>query len=438
MTTRAPGPHYGMAAVSTDTGHNGTMIDTAWALNQPEKRTDWGWRAMHGTVVHGKALVAAYYSRPAAHSYYNGCSTGGRQGLREVQKFPDSFDGALIGAPAWWTTHLNNWITKVGTDNFPASDPKHIPMTLLPFLAHEARAQCDAQDGVVDSIVSNPMSCKYDFSKLLCTNSTPLPDPTSFHGRNCLTPIQLQTAMKIYGDYRSASGELLYPGLTISSESQWPLLIGEPTGPSGFGVGYDKDFLYDDPNWKWESYNDSAIAEADARDPGQCNADNYGALKAYKQRGGKMILYHGLADGLVPTKGSLMYYDKTVQAFGGDLEGVRDFFRMFLVPGMHHCWNTDDAVKAPWNFGGATQAGAMGMGEWSVPGFKDARHDAMLAMIGWVEGGKVVEEIVATSWHSRWNASSGVVRQRPLCPWPEKALYNGVGDVNAANSWRCS
>ncbi|KAL2017195.1 hypothetical protein VTK56DRAFT_2515 [Thermocarpiscus australiensis] len=103
-----------MAALSTDTGHSSAATDTSWARNQPEKKTDWGWRALHGSTVLGKKLVRAYYGgRPPKYSYYSGCSTGGRQGLKEIQTFPDSFDGALIGAPAWWTTHLNTYIIQV-------------------------------------------------------------------------------------------------------------------------------------------------------------------------------------------------------------------------------------------------------------------------------------------------------------------------------------
>ncbi|MCV5073222.1 tannase/feruloyl esterase family alpha/beta hydrolase, partial [Escherichia coli] len=103
-----------MATVSSDLGHNGSVIDTSWAINQPEKKTDWGWRALHGTVMLGKKLTAAYYGSDITYSYYSGCSTGGRQGLREIQEFPDSFDGVLVGAPAWWTSHLNNYITQLG------------------------------------------------------------------------------------------------------------------------------------------------------------------------------------------------------------------------------------------------------------------------------------------------------------------------------------
>ncbi|KAK0610985.1 Tannase/feruloyl esterase [Immersiella caudata] len=443
----APGPHHGMASISTDTGHNSTTLDTSWALRNPEGRTNWGWRAMHGSIVLGKALVTAYYNRPISYSYFSGCSTGGRQGLREIQAFPDSFDGALVGAPAWWVSHLNNWITKVGTYNLPTSSPTHIPISLTPFIAAEVQRQCDPQDGVTDSIVSDPLNCHFDPSTLLCPYIHP--DVTIVDtNTTCLTPSQLTTLHKVYSDYLSSStDQLVYPGLTLSSEPQWSLLLGErspipftnttASSPSPFGTGYAKDFLLDDPAWDWHSYNDSMVTLADEINPGQANANDFAALKAYQAHGGKLMLYHGLADGLVPTKGSLLYYNKTIEAFGGDLDAVTSWFKLLLVPGMQHCWNTDSQVQAPWNFGGATQSAAMGLGQWSVPGYSDARHDAMMGMMEWVEQGKELKEVVATSWNELWNASSGVRRQRPLCVWPGKAVWDRLGDVDDAASWKC-
>ncbi|KAK4445101.1 Tannase/feruloyl esterase [Podospora aff. communis PSN243] len=441
----APGPHNGMASISTDTGHNSTALETSWALRNPEARTDWGWRAMHGSIVLGKALVSAYYNRPISYSYFSGCSTGGRQGLREMQAFPDSFDGMLVGAPAWWTTHLSNWITKVGTYNFPVTSPHHIPMALAPFIADQVRRQCDPQDGVTDDIVSDPLNCTFDPAPLLCppVHSDPtLPATTS---DPCLTPAQLTTLRHIYADYRSPTADqLIYPGLTLSSEPQWSLLLGDHTdpnatspSPSPFGTGYARNFLLDDPTWDWRRYDDALVTLADELNPGHANADDFSSLRNYQSRGGKLLLYHGLADGLVPTKGSLLFYNKTIDAFGGDIQAVTSFFKLLLVPGMQHCFNTDAHVQAPWNFGGATQAGAMGMGEWSVPGHRDAKHDAMMAMMEWVERGQEFKEVVATAWNQLWNASSGERRQRPLCVWPGKAVWDGRGDVDDAGSWRC-
>ncbi|KAK3940925.1 Tannase/feruloyl esterase [Diplogelasinospora grovesii] len=425
----APGPHYGMATISTDLGHNSTVADLSWALRSPGKKTDWGWRALHGSIVLGKQLTEAFYGgRKISYSYYNGCSTGGRQGLRELQAFPDSFDGALVGAAAWWTTHLNDYVTRLGMYNLPVASPGHISTSDMGNLADEVVRQCDAADGVSDGIVSSPELCTFDFSRMLCGDQNPGVD-----GAACLNAQQIQTAQHAYADYHSSvDGRFLYPGLTLSSEDQWFILLGG-TEPSPFGVGYQRYFLFDNPDWDWHDYNDSIVDFAERTDPGQATAAEFD-IHEYKDRGGKIIMYHGLADGLVPTKGSEYYYNQTITTFGG-LEKTTDFFRLFLIPGMQHCWGTP--VDAPWNIAGAFQPGSMSTSEWSVPGYKDSKHDALMALMDWVEKGSPVDEIVATTWKSSMDPTSGVLRQRPLCPWPAKAVYNGKGDVNVSSSWSC-
>lgn len=419
-----------MASLSTDTGHSSTSTDTTWARNQPEKKTDWGWRAIHGSTVLGKQLVRAYYSDTSlTYSYYSGCSTGGRQGLKELQTFPDTFDGALIGAPAWWTSHLNTYVTQVGLFNLPATSPKRLAPLDISLLADEVARQCDALDGVRDGIVSGPDTCPLNLTRLLCQPNPNTPNPSK-----CLTTQQLTTAHNIYNAYLSTKdASLLYPGLTPSSEEQWWILVNG-TEPSAFGIGYARDFLFDDPSWDWHTFDESVVAYAEAHDPGGATADDYAAMAPVRERGGKVVLYHGLADGLVPTRGSEVFYNRTVAALGKD--GVDEFMRMFLVPGMQHCWGT--AVDAPWNLGGAFQAGVMGSGVWSVPGFEDAEHDALMALVEWVEGGRAVESIVATTWRSSMDPTSGVRRQRPVCAWPKRAVWDGKGDVDDAASWRCS
>ncbi|KAK4142939.1 CTP synthase N-terminus-domain-containing protein [Dichotomopilus funicola] len=437
------GARYGMATVSTDTGHNSDATDSAWALNQPESRIDWGWRAIHGATVLGKQLVNAYYTKPLTFSYYSGCSTGGRQGLKELQLSPDSFDGALIGAAAWWTSHLNNYLTQVGLFNLPATDPKFLSLDDVAVLAEEVTRQCDGTDGVLDGIISSPERCSPDLTTLLCSSTT---------SNKCLTEAQISTAQNIYNDFLSTTTttpagtpELLHPGLTLSSEPQWDLILND-TEPSPYGVGYARNFLFNDPTWDWRTFNESVIRYADIHDPGDATADDYAALGKVRARGGKVLMYHGLADGLVPTKGSELYVNRTIEALGrggkGGVSGnpqksLDDFFRLFLVPGMQHCGGT--AVDAPWVFGGSSQAIVLnnsdpssGGTQWSVPGFEDAEHDALLALVRWVEQGRAVERIVATTWENLVDPASGVKRQRPLCPWPRRAVWDGKGDVDDA------
>jgi fermentation-respiration switch protein FrsA (DUF1100 family) len=445
-----------MASLSTDAGHNSTSIDASWALNQPERKTDWGWRAIHGSTVLGKQLVQAYYGQPLTYSYFSGCSTGGRQGLRELQTFPDSFDGALIGAPAWWTSHLHPYFIRTFLANYPPTSPGHLSTADVSLLAGEVIGQCDHLDGVRDGIVSRPEICAPNFATLLCPS-------TARPNYPCLTPAQLETAHTLYSPWLSSrnASELLYPGLTPGSEHQWYLLLNG-TEPSPYGLSWARNFLLDDPTWDWRAFDEDIVDLAEAVDPGNATADDYAALAAVRDRGGKVLLWHGLADGLIPTEGSVLYYNRTADALssacagrgrewtgedhgecgvgdggvGDDGGSLDDFFRMFLIPGLQHCWGT--AVDAPWNIGGAFQSSMTGSSAWSVPGFEDAEHDALLALMRWVEQGQPVDRIVATTWTSPMDPSSGVRRQRPICPWPRYAVWDGEGDVDVADSWTCS
>jgi hypothetical protein len=443
-----------MASLSTDTGHSSSPINASWALNQPERKTDWGWRAIHGSTVLGKQLVQAYYyDQPLTYSYFSGCSTGGRQGLKELQNFPDSFDGALIGAPAWWTSHLHPYFIHAFLTNYPQTGPGHLSNADVLLLAGEVIGQCDHLDGVRDGIVSRPELCNPNFATLLCPSAARPNYP-------CLTPAQIATAHRLYSPWVSSrnASELLYPGLMPGSEHQWYLLLNG-THPSPYGLEYVRNFLLDDPSWDWRTFDESIVDLADAADPGDATADDYAALAAVRERGGKIVLWHGLADGLIPTNGSVLFYNRTAEALssssasvgrgedgkgngygdgvGDDLAGsLDDFFRMFLIPGLQHCWGT--SVDAPWHIGGAFQSSLMGSGAWSVPGFEDPEHDALLALVEWVEQGRPVDRIVATTWTSPMDPSSGVRRQRPICPWPRYAVWDGVGDVDVASSWTCS
>ncbi|KAL2126236.1 hypothetical protein VTI74DRAFT_1373 [Chaetomium olivicolor] len=435
-----------MTALSTDTGHSSSSTNASWARNQPGRKIDWGWRAMHGSIELGKKLVRTYYGdkQRLSYSYYSGCSTGGRQGLKELQLSPDSFDGALIGAPAWWPPHLNTYITQAGIFNLPITDPKHLSTTDVTLLSVEVTRQCDKLDGVQDGIVSRPDLCKPDLSTLLC------PDPNTPKHGTCLTSAQISTVRNLYGDVLSSTdSSLLYPGLNPGSEPHWYVLINNGDQPSPYGLGYLQDFLFDesDPHWDWKtSFNESVFAYADKTNPGDAAATDYAALRKVGERGGKVLLYHGMADGLVPTRGTELFYKRTVAALTGNGTGdgngngkgvnVDDFLRLFLVPGMQHCWGT--AVDAPWNFGAAFQAGQMGSGWASVPGFEDAEHDALMALVDWVEKGKAVDSIVATTWTLSMNPASGVRRQRPICAWPKNAVWDGKGNPDVASSWSCS
>lgn len=423
------GTGYGFAAMSTDTGHNSSLLDGTWALGHPQQMIDWGYRSMHMSVVQSKQIIKAYYETNHTYSYYSGCSNGGRQGLKNMQLYPADFDGVLAGCAPWWTTHFESWIVKVGLDNAPG--PGQITYPQFSLIEAEVQRQCDTQDGVKDGIVSDPKACNFYMNALLCpTNSTP-----SATKPTCLSWPQLQTLKKIWTDYIDTNATYVHPTLNMGSEAQWPLLLGGST-PSSLGVDYMRDWLYNNSNWNYTTeYDYSTVQLADGIDPGSSTADKFD-LSAFRARGGKLITYHGTADGIVPTGSGPLYHDNVYATMSPHTSSqIGDFFRFFLVPGMQHCANTAPIQQAPWYFAGANQAGVLGTGVWSTPGYKNAQHDILLALIEWTEKGIAPNSVIATLFNED-NPAKGVKKQRPLCVYPQKAMYRG-GNVNLATSWVC-
>ncbi|EGP91498.1 putative ferulic acid Esterase/Feruloyl esterase [Zymoseptoria tritici IPO323] len=421
------GVGYGFAVMSTDTGHSSVSTDGRWALNE-ESVNDWGYRAMHGSVVLAKDIVEAYYSSPPVFNYFSGCSTGGRQGLKEVELYPEDFDGVLAGAPAWWTSHLQPWTVNIALYNLPNTTAGHIPRSLFPAIEAEVLRQCDGADGLVDSIISSPRECNFSSEALLCGSDT-----VSQTRAGCLTAPQLGTLSRIYADYYGTNHTFVLPGLELGSEAQWEVLLGG-NEPAGLGTDYVRYFLLKDPDWDFNDYNDSIVDIADKLQPG--NATVGLDLSAFHAKGGKLLQYHGMADALIPTGSSSLYYTdvaRTLRPRGVDLDS---WYRHFLVPGMQHCSGTPAGVEAPWYFAGANQAGRLGTGVSGVPGFRDPEHDALLALMEWTEKGQAPDRIIATKWKSD-ALHDEVLRQRPLCPYPHTAKYGGNGDPDLAESWAC-
>jgi feruloyl esterase len=427
-TDMSRGLNYGFATVSTNTGHNSTQStmasDGEWALNAPEKRTDWGWRALHGSVSLGKTLTEAFYDESIGYSYYAGCSTGGRQGLKSLQMFPDDFDGVLAGAPAWWTTHLQQWNLKVATYNLPNDASYHISQELISTIADEVFRQCDDVDGLEDGIITNPYACNFRPETLLCNS-------TSTNSSSCLTSDQIGTLYKLYNDWVDVNQTFVFPHLTYSSEAQWSIVSSDESNPSG--IAYARYFLYNDPDWSWEELDYSTIELAEELNPGNATADDFD-LRPFMERGGKLIHYHGLADGSISTGSSIYFYNQVLKLLQPKGVELSDFYRFYLIPGMQHC--SGGVNNAPWYIAGANQAGSLsGSSVYSVPGYQDSKHDALLALMSWVENGTAPNEIIATKFTND-DPSQGVAIQRPLCPYPSEAKYVS-GNPNVTTSFEC-
>lgn len=333
-----PGPKYGMASLSTDTGHNSGAGDISWADTDQKKR-NWASEALEGSILLGKSLVTAYYSNsPIEYTYYSGCSTGGRQGLKQIQRDPDIFDGALIGAPAWDTKHLMPWVSKLAVWNLPEnashaiSDPG-----LFTRLQAEVLAQCDPLDGVQDNIVSAPELCRRAFNatKIRCGVAA------ANQSDACWTQPQVETAQKMYADYVTAEeegGTLVYSGLEYGSEAEWtayllPIAPEEYNVRRNFDAQYERYFMNYGADWPITEYNDSVADDSGRRDDGSvaATADQYD-LGRFRDRG-KIILYGGLADGVLPVGHTTLYYERTVERMGGGRGDLDDFFRYFQIPG---------------------------------------------------------------------------------------------------------
>ncbi|KAK6086263.1 tannase and feruloyl esterase [Seiridium cupressi] len=411
--------HYGFASMSTDTGHNASAIDDgSWGLNRPESLIDWGYRAMHGSVVLSKLLVDAYYDAADGiqYSYYASCSTGGRQGLREAQLYPDDFDGISVGAPAWWSTRLASQTLHQGLYNYPTNSTKHIDASLFPTIVAEMEKQCDPQDGVVDGIVSDPFACNFNFEALLCTSS---------NSTSCLTPAQLQTVYDFYNDWVDVNQTFVFPGATLGTDPSF--LLGSLVP---LGYGYYQNWVYNDTTWDYTQFTYADVQFADQVDPGNATADDFD-MTPFMDRGGKILMYHGSADSLIPTGSSKVFYSNVAQTLVPKGVQLDDFYRFFLIPGMGHC---TDSTTAPWYIAGGSQS--LTNVTHSVPGYEDSDHDVILALMKWVEGDTAPEKLIATKYVND-TASLGVQIQRPLCVYPKQAKYTGSGDVNAPENWEC-
>ncbi|GAM90869.1 hypothetical protein ANO11243_089150 [Dothideomycetidae sp. 11243] len=439
----AAGVGYGFASMSTDTGHSSIILDGSWALNHPETMIDWGYRAMHGSVVAAKQIIVGYYGCNIKYNYYSGCSTGGRQGLKDLELYPEDFDGVIAGCAAWWTTHLQTWTVKVGSYNLPVNGTGHIPVPLFSVIEREILRQCDPQDGVRDGIISDPRRCNIYFNALLCpadetANATAFATATAsapgIATSTCLTAPQIKTLQSIYTDWIETNQTFVFPRLEPGSEAQWSLLVGG-NEPASLGIDYVQDFLLNDTTWSYTDFDYSIVDLAERINPSNGTADNFD-LSAFRNRGGKLLTYHGTADGLIATGSSVYFYNavyKTMVPQG--VADISDFFRFFLVPGMQHCSGTPTLQQAPWYFAGPNQASLINSSVHSTPGFSDPEHDILLAVMEWTERGIAPEKIVATVWNGTVS-DAGVLRQRPLCAYPHKAYYMG-GNVNKSSSWEC-
>jgi feruloyl esterase len=405
----------GYASASTDTGHPQSGTDAAWALGHREKMVDYGYRAIHLTAETAKTIVASYYGGPAKRSFFSSCSNGGRQALMEAQRYPADYDGIIAGAPANYFTHVAAGFVW----NAQALDgPGYIPAAKLKLIETAALSSCDADDGVKDGVIDEPTKCRFDPSVLTCKGEA---------NDTCLTEAQVAALKKIYGGPKTSKGEQLMPGYEPGGETGmggWALWItGFQQGKSlqlGFANGFFGQMVAQDPSWDYRKMNlDRDMKKADDMGAQLFNATDPN-LKAFKDRGGKLLLYHGWADAALQPVNTINYYQSVVLKMGP--KEAAQFVELFMVPGMQHC----GGGPGPNDFGAMSPAPA------------DTDHSMMKAIERWVEQGKAPEKLIATKYKADATPSSGVVRTRPLCPYPMAAKYSGSGSTDDAANFFCA
>jgi len=315
----------GYATSSTDTGHIGGTAE--FAVGHPEKVTDFAYRAVHEMTVKAKAIMTAHYGRGPRLSYWTGCSTGGRQGLMEAQRYPADFDGIIAGAPANNQIQLCAW--RFALETAALKDPARVvPLAKSALLNRAVLAACDALDGVKDGFLSDPEKCRFDPSTLLCRGN---------EAADCLTAPQLESVKQAYAPVNNKIGERIYPGLVPGSEAGWELLAALRPEPNVIDLGMFRLVAHQDPGWDWRLFNldrDVALADQKAGSMTAVNPD----LSAFKVRGGKLLIYHGWNDGgsggAISPLNTLDYYSSVIAKMGQKQD---DWLRLFMVPGMAHC-----------------------------------------------------------------------------------------------------
>ncbi|KII92403.1 hypothetical protein PLICRDRAFT_133973 [Plicaturopsis crispa FD-325 SS-3] len=413
------GIQNGFASFSTDTGHTSSSSDGSWALGNPNAIVDFGTRAMHMSLVSAKEITRQFYGEAAHHSYYLGCSTGGRQGLKEIQTHPESFDGVVVGAPANWMSHLLPWEIKARLNVEPVNSSRWITASQWSAIHDEVLKQCDAVDGVSDGIISNPRQCNFRPEALTCRPSA--------NTSACLNLDQLAALHKIYRDYVEANNTWIFSRYEPGGELVYSSAAGV-FGPTVFQIGIDyyRYLVLNDSSWDPSTLDYATIQKGIEVNPGQMDAVSPN-ITGFASRGGKLLHYVGWADQLIAPGNSLLYYESVVaNTLHSSTLDPDSFYRLFTVPGMIHCSGGDGANA----FGGTGQA-AYGM----PPGRADASHDIMRAMVKWVEHDTAPKELIATKYNGD-NATLGTAFTRKLCMYPKNAVFRG-GDNTTADSFEC-
>ena len=380
----------GYAAASTDTGHAGNS--GSFALGHPEKIIDFAYRGVHEMTVQGKTIVDTFYDSNPKLSLWYGCSLGGRQGLSEAARYPGDFDAIVAGAPAIHQMHL--MAGRLAANVFVhRSEDSYIPPSKYGLIHDAALRACDAADGVKDRVIDSPTRCKFNPKVLVCKGAD---------APNCLTSAQVETARALYSSIKNpGTGKQVLPTLLLpGSEAGWATLAGPE--PLRYAFEVYQNMVFNDPSWTWRRFNAAKDIDLGLQKDNDLLDFTDANLKPFFDRGGKLLMYHGWADPQVTPMGSVNYYNDVIKTLGGGVAGKS--IELYMVPGMGHCRGGDGTDT----------------------------FDTMAAIEQWVASGVGPDKILAS------HLTNGMAdRTRPLCPYPQVAVYKGTGSTDGAANFVC-
>ncbi|TCO53668.1 tannase/feruloyl esterase family alpha/beta hydrolase [Actinocrispum wychmicini] len=397
-------PQAGDFAVAvTNDGHVGGGVfpaaDGTWGANNEPLREDFFFRAPHVVSLASKWIITTYYGAPPKHSYFSGCSNGGREALLLAQRYPDDFDGIIAGAPAGYFDPLivvQAWLYR---SNTAADGSQIVTSDKLPALHSAVLAACDKLDGLVDGQLDDPRACTFDPGAIQCAGAD---QPT------CLTAAQVAAVRKFYAGPTDQAGRKLYPaGEPRGTELAWDGWILPAPGLGSLAALLGDNYL------KYLGYpvGTPASSLADFQftlpDFNRLTLEGFKVnamsldLTRFQRHGGKLIIWHGWADQAIPPAGTVDYYQRLVQHSGG-AQQTQKWARLFMIPGMYHCQGGDSLTT----------------------------FDPTKELVNWVESGKAPEKVIAQAVDP--NDNDKTVRTRPVFPYPLRAKYTGTGDINDA------
>ncbi|KAJ5835840.1 hypothetical protein N7447_001866 [Penicillium robsamsonii] len=400
----------GFATVGANNGHNGTSGEPFY--RRPEVIKDYAYRSVHTGVVIGKELTKQFYEEGFNKSYYLGCSTGGRQGWKSVQKYPNDFDGVVAGAPAINLINLFSWSGSFYRITGSPTSDTFLSTSEWKIVHEEIIRQCDTIDGAKDGIIENPDLCRPVLETLTC-------DPTASNKTSCLTSAQVNTAQQVLSPLYGINGTLLYPRMQPGSE-----ILAAPIMYNGKPFPYSEDWyryvVYNNPSWSGANFTVKDAAVALAQNPYNIQTWD-GDISPFKKAGGKILHYHGLQDQLISSEDSKMYYSHVSNTMKLPPAKLDEFYRFFPISGMGHC-------------GGGDGAYGIGQGIGTYDG-TNPQDNVLMAMVQWVEEGKAPETVRGAKFSS--GPGSKVEYKRKHCRWPRRNVFKGPGKYTDENSWQC-